>query len=211
MEGDADLIKIDLVVAVISTHALTWRATPRRSQEDRFCNYFYPRPHMEGDTLAYFTPDEARISTHALTWRATTSLDEVARQMGIFLPTPSHGGRHCTDHTSSIREGFLPTPSHGGRRSAARRWIQLSNFYPRPHMEGDAQKSTANQSSRDFYPRPHMEGDKSIVISTSGSSISTHALTWRATMTYRRNFFTDIISTHALTWRATLVTIVMRS
>ena len=138
---------------------------------------------MEGDTLAYFTPDEARISTHALTWRATTSLDEVARQMGIFLPTPSHGGRHfkligfflfCDISTHALTwratvassvgvmfwPVFLPTPSHGGRRSC-RRWsfVDSRNFYPRPHMEGDHYTGSGAGLSGDFYPRPHMEGD----------------------------------------------------
>mgnify|MGYP003107575463 CR=1 FL=1 len=137
---------------------------------------------MEGDTLAYFTPDEARISTHALTWRATTSLDEVARQMGIFLPTPSHGGRHCTDHTSSIREGFFSTPSHGGRPDHRPGGYDLPDFYPRPHMEGDGHGGADRTKTGHFYPRPHMEGDaihraSSVLLNL----ISTHALTWRAT------------------------------
>ena len=34
---------------LISTHALTWRATSLVRYKSRRQRYFYPRPHMEGD------------------------------------------------------------------------------------------------------------------------------------------------------------------
>ena len=79
---------------------------------------------------------------------------------------------------------------------------------------------------RDFYPRPHMEGDIYGWRNLLSAGISTHALTWRATIAKsiesitNSNFYprphmegdtptkaqqpiTADISTHALTWRAT--------
>ena len=55
---------------------------------------------------------------------------------------------------------FLPTPSHGGR---------LTKWLSRPR-------------NMNFYPRPHMEGDLVSVKSNLVKNISTHALTWRATV-----------------------------
>ena len=36
-------------------------------------------------------------------------------------------------------------------------------------------------ADKNFYPRPHMEGDDELQRLTVQMSISTHALTWRAT------------------------------
>ena len=71
-------------------------------------------------------------------------------------------------------------------------------------MEGDFDVFSLSQGSRNFYPRPHMEGDRMRMCNYySRCFISTHALTWRATIgnTYTR--YSRGISTHALTWRAT--------
>ena len=100
----------------ISTHALTWRATGRAVKYATVLVYFYPRPHMEGDGPELLWQVLIQISTHALTWRATVSVKSNARR-----------GRH---------------------------------FYPRPHMEGDALGAQQPHFQRNFYPRPHMEGDK---------------------------------------------------
>ncbi len=121
---------------------------------------FYPRPHMEGDMLYQYQCMSAQfISTHALTWRATP----------------------CSSSCVWCKK-FLPTPSHGGRRLEITLKLLLSHFYPRPHMEGDgrllsldtggacisthaltwratAQAPRAEPTQKNFYPRPHMEGD----------------------------------------------------
>ena len=114
MEGD--IINLySSCFTVISTHALTWRATassakivscsttflPTPSHGGRHVflrvcyipYYFYPRPHMEGDA-----GDSGTITI-------TIS----------FLPTPSHGGRLATAALGLHTRIFLPTPSHGGR------------------------------------------------------------------------------------------------
>ena len=147
---------------IISTHALTWRATSAGEPPNDRPPDFYPRPHMEGDlcTLIYTPPTSQ------------------------FLPTPSHGGRlrGAGGHVYHVPP-FLPTPSHGGRPFCASNSLWISYFYPRPHMEGDAGGRSAGGFRADisthaltwratncsssclpvslyFYPRPHMEGDR---------------------------------------------------
>ena len=50
-----------------------------------------------------------------------------------------------------------------------------------------------------------MEGDGAGQVARLGHAISTHALTWRATITVISTERSLGISTHALTWRATNV------
>ena len=81
---------------------------------------------------------------------------------------------------------FLPTPSHGGRRHAVGHRMTVSDFYPRPHMEGDGAGKKQIRAGKDFYPRPHMEGDLAdLPPMVDFKAISTHALTWRATIYLR--------------------------
>ena len=112
MEGDVEAY-LGVPVDIISTHALTWRATvlaaleifeqlflPTPSHGGRPCGcgagrneiYFYPRPHMEGDRHQAPEIRSRSISTHALTWRATRH-PPYCTLIFLFLPTPSHGGR----------------------------------------------------------------------------------------------------------------------
>ena len=205
MEGDADLIKIDLVVAVISTHALTWRATPRRSQEDRFCNYFYPRPHMEGDGT-------------------TVTVNNLQDD---FYPRPHMEGDFSRSHGWAQSPYFYPRPHMEGDLLGERRIVVQLNFYPRPHMEGDPPCSASDCSvlisthaltwratechcrrpsaGLRFLPTPSHGGRPAqrVPATSTSSTISTHALTWRATVSLRWFDRQVDISTHALTWRAT--------
>ncbi len=118
MEGDALKTYIE-GTDFISTHALTWRATrrkikasvwrlflptpshggrPWRKRSMYWQSYFYPRPHMEGDSIV----------------SASQSVTDA------FLPTPSHGGRRSSAKScGGLPSVFLPTPSHGGRPSRA--------------------------------------------------------------------------------------------
>ena len=122
-----------------------------------------------------------------------------------FLPTPSHGGRLSQAQYDALQRDFYPRPHMEGDQFPAFNIDAKANFYPRPHMEGDAklQSSTVinpkflptpSHGGRlalhkvrplllHFYPRPHMEGDpassdKILYL----RRISTHALTWRATI-----------------------------
>ena len=70
-------------------------------------------------------------------------------------------------------------------------------------MEGDDCLRLAGAVQGNFYPRPHMEGDDGLNLIFDGESISTHALTWRATSRWAGTYLVRNISTHALTWRAT--------
>ena len=63
------------------------------------------------------------------------------------------------------------------------------DFYPRPHMEGDITVYVPLWMSTDFYPRPHMEGDALGSAINDVMEISTHALTWRATVPQQNSFY----------------------
>ena len=79
------------------------------------------------------------------------------------------------------------------------------HFYPRPHMEGDGRRALLLLPGGGFLPTPSHGGRRDHLHAAAHQvNISTHALTWRATLPLQR--LTDIIniSTHALTWRATL-------
>ena len=104
--------------------------------------------------------------------------------MFLFLPTPSHGGRPALDSISGGKIRFLPTPSHGGRRGMSTWRLSLTpKFLPTPSHGGRPPIVTPGTPGHNFYPRPHMEGDvgKSPA-ALPGIGISTHALTWRATV-----------------------------
>ena len=147
------------------------------------------RPHWNMDQTK-----QVMISTHALTWRATKT-PPYTIIISQFLPTPSHGGRQTLPARPAPPPRFLPTPSHGGRHRLLRRLRGAGgDFYPRPHMEGDLQELKDELDELNFYPRPHMEGDISYKReSSSFLSISTHALTWRATSSniFQRNTSPD--------------------
>ena len=132
-------------IFVISTHALTWRATlpsPTQSADQRD---FYPRPHMEGDALKTYIEGTDFISTHALTWRATRRKIK-----------------------ASVWRLFLPTPSHGGRPWRKRSMYWQSYFYPRPHMEGDSIVSASQSVTDAFLPTPSHGGRRSSAKSCGG-------------------------------------------
>ena len=89
--------------------------------------------------------------------------------------------------SSSFLSDFYPRPHMEG--DGAERYdpqCQDVNFYPRPHMEGDPPHAKAGQCAENFYPRPHMEGDVVNGAVSMPGIISTHALTWRATLGVRR-------------------------
>ena len=168
---------------IISTHALTWRATSAGEPPNDRPPDFYPRPHMEGDlcTLIY-TPPTSK-----------------------FLPTPSHGGRRSSGRASTGQWNFYPRPhmegdpegpptAHNQHISThaltwratcghcqGTRWGRISThaltwratyagnieqmenrFLPTPSHGGRHTDISSPCAFRDFYPRPHMEGDLSL-------------------------------------------------
>ena len=127
-------------------------------------------------------PLKVGISTHALTWRATFDLLRAEEAAEIST--------HALTWRATFSQSKDPSSSN--------------NFYPRPHMEGDARPQRRNRRTGNFYPRPHMEGDLTPpILFAPHLGISTHALTWRATLYQYQCMSAQFISTHALTWRAT--------
>ena len=151
----------DKVVA-ISTHALTWRATFSRCRSNTCTKNFYPRPHMEGDSANVFLPRLHHISTHALTWRATCQR-HLYRPAGRFLPTPSHGGRLAPSAMSASKCVFLPTPSHGGRLRHPPYCTLILRFLPTPSHGGRPMACIRWRSTSPFLPTPSHGGRHDIL------------------------------------------------
>ncbi len=122
---------------------------------------FYPRPHMEGDTILFCRPETCGISTHALTWRATDADDSWLR--GYFISTHALTWRATIIYVTCFTgvDNFYPRPHMEGDIEERFAFPNWGNFYPRPHMEGDcAHQGGPADGATDFYPRPHMEGDE---------------------------------------------------
>ena len=91
MEGDASFA-IKRTKTLISTHALTWRATGYGGVGNKILADFYPRPHMEGDCL---TPIAA-----------TALMD--------FYPRPHMEGDQAQFILTYEKEYFYPRPHMEG-------------------------------------------------------------------------------------------------
>ena len=106
-----------IALAIISTHALAWRATGGSPCQDLSIADFYPRPRVEGDVfIPNFSFPEVAISTHALTWRATSIAISSAAKGWNFYPRPHMEGDEGGKNMKEELIIFLPTPSHGGRQ-----------------------------------------------------------------------------------------------
>ena len=155
---------------------------PVRRKFSSTTEYFYPRPHMEGDCDAQLRVGDQLISTHALTWRATFFFPRIPEWMEHFYPRPHMEGDACVSSNHHRPGRFLPTPSHGGRRFVVGVDCGRGGFLPTPSHGG--RRTVAMALDLDW-------------------GISTHALTWRATLSESHRREKEKISTHALTWRAT--------
>ena len=146
-------------------------------------HYFYHALRMEGDLTEGITyVSDHDISTHALRMEGDLPRPDEEIQ---YLSISTHALTWRATkryHAEKNGEEFLPTPSHGGRPRHWGQHVSVQSFYPRPHMEGDVVLFGL------FNP---------LLV------ISTHALTWRATLVVFRQNGARYISTHALTWRAT--------
>ena len=194
---------------------------------------FYPRPHMEGDGTrrSPFVVEKKFLPTPSHGGRLPAQQSRPTAHR--FLPTPSHGGRprarqrgqhplristHALTWRATLRynyrncnlQNFYPRPHMEGDNTLSRLWLSFPNFYPRPHMEGDGRRSLPLQSLFQFLPTPSHGGRRKILpVRLMIVQISTHALTWRATLDFFKSFPIGRISTHALTWRATICQIVI--
>ena len=187
----------------ISTHALTWSATPftLRALKD-----------ME-------------ISTHALTWSATryAVIDKIGQSNfnsrahverdGRGLPGRGlHRNFNSRAHVerdtwnginTEPRKSFQLTRSRGARLQSSGEMVDAVHFNSRAHVERDSFRGPIyhhfdhfnsrahverdmdfceqNANFAHFNSRAHVERDSSPSASVSVSAISTHALTWSAT------------------------------
>ena len=201
-------LRAQLFARDISTHALTWSATPTGC----------------GKTIVF------AISTHALTWSATPLPVPTIIALEFQL-THSRGVRRTYDIGISAENKFQLTHSRGVRPfiisqneangnfnsrthvecddSAARKhsavlisthaltwsategWVDLprlhENFNSRTHVECDSPPLHLHTIPRHFNSRTHVECDCPKVKCPSSGLISTHALTWSATQ--RRQSF----------------------
>ena len=72
---ERDVIRVvELFAVIISTHALTWSATPSFFAIFSTGVHFNSRAHVERDGIAHDAVYRFQISTHALTWSATVSV-----------------------------------------------------------------------------------------------------------------------------------------
>ena len=160
VEGDLSHVH-KFLRPVISTHALTWRATRVAAFGSAQPMRFLPTPSRGG----------RRFDT------------EINNSKMEFLPTPSRGGRRLRVPWLSLPIQFLPTPSRGGRLEGTIHHVQGEDisthaltwratcehpraekifvFLPTPSRGGRLLHGSRASLSRDFYPRPHVEGDKS--------------------------------------------------
>ena len=121
------------------------------------------------------------ISIPAL--RAEGDFFEPAGQSQTFIPafTQRVTGLPCRSYKASR---FLPTPSV---------WRETAYFHQLHQPDGPLSTHALR-----------MEGDAITIALNQIFSLSTHALTWRATDKFKPALFRRRISTHALTWRATV-------
>ena len=92
MEGDQGAAGIGRQ-APISTHALTWRATPSASSSTSTSVAISTHALTWRATPSLtFVPDASEISTHALTWRATTTSTVPSLLSAHFYPRPHMEG-----------------------------------------------------------------------------------------------------------------------
>ena len=209
----------------ISTHALTWSATCcAYSIKKR--KHFNSRAHVERDRQTVNLAVPIVISTHALTWSATCQEHMFAGDEHLFQLTRSRGARpppFCFIVSSSA---FQLTRSRGARPSRPRRAVPPRSFQltrsrgarlvstgsPVGYKEFQLTRSrgarpvssSARRLTHNFNSRAHVERDRIILCRPAPQCISTHALTWSATVGafgWQREHY---ISTHALTWSATL-------
>ena len=79
----------------------------------------------------------------------------------------------------------------------------IRHFNSRTHVECDSLVPSNVPDTRDFNSRTHVECDMLLVNNWKRNGISTHALTWSATVEQEAKEILFEISTHALTWSAT--------
>ena len=225
MEGDRLKVCKKCKQMIISTHALTWRATIAAILQNMPGWISTHALTWRATYVDDWMEVQNGISTHALTWRATVLLQTPSVPYKDFYPRPHMEGddfqaripiaRMISTHAltwRATRYGRYSTSTivistHALTWRATRRLLgnQHQVCISTHALTWRATGALAGMSImyRHFYPRPHMEGDTVPPVVYPAGTISTHALTWRATHCADHLAQLLRISTHALTWRAT--------
>ena len=116
---------------------------------------------MERDQPPLARGERALISTHALTWSAT------------YAPRYGDGVGHFDFNSRAHVERDRNSHTRGGA---------LRYFNSRAHVERDYNVTKKKKRKGNFNSRAHVERDKSGIKIDGAHIISTHALTWSATV-----------------------------
>ena len=145
---------------MISTHALTWSATIQKTLAVGLASDFNSRTHVECDRIANAIDEVRDISTHALTWSATSSHIGSCAFLCGFQLTHSRGVRLVWLDVAVLIIVFQLTHSRGVRPTSP----------------------DSLHSPKNFNSRTHVECDPWLLDLPICIKISTHALTWSATV-----------------------------
>ena len=150
---------VDVDAGAISTHALTWSATEFKTKNPQILKISTHALTWSATDGVVECDDYVKISTHALTWSATCYCP-VCVCLVQFQLTHSREVRRAVTSAQGGGRRFQLTHSRGVRHGAAPSSGLLQNFNSRTHVECDQRKQSE----------------------TYQNSISTHALTWSATI-----------------------------
>ena len=137
--------------------------------------------HVECNSPLLPDPKTIVISTHALTWSATR-FGSRSRMVSWYF--------NSRTHVECDQKVCLPS-------------CPERHFNSRTHVECDIMQYLYNLDTSDFNSRTHVECDDWLQDGEVPFEISTHALTWSATIFIVSKSSNECISTHALTWSAT--------
>ena len=181
VERDRNVAVSAAETADFNSRAHVERDVAHRKAEKRRFN-FNSRAHVERDKMVTASSLWFNISTHALTWSATL-LSCAALRHRAFQLTRSRGARLAPRALpSQFGSVFQLTRSRGARPCSSSMITPCELF----------QLTRSRGARRD-----------SLSLCRENQKISTHALTWSATVFPHIIISPKRISTHALTWSAT--------
>ncbi len=142
------------------------------------------------------------ISTHALTWSAT--IDFMERCVRLTIST------HALTWSATPKMRQLNNCRNFNSRTHVECDFRCFQFYvftlyfnSRTHVECDITLHSQSQTSPGFQLTHSRGVRRRMQAGRIASIISTHALTWSATLQAVLDELKEAISTHALTWSAT--------
>ena len=179
---ECDVLSIPRILfPVISTHALTWSATPIGTRSASLSIISTHALTWSATLLKCAWLSFSKISTHALTWSATQTMPTMTPP-ATFQLTHSRGVRRrrsCSMICGTIISTHALTWSATARRSIK----QKLPTFQLTHSRGvRLSMQRIVQLTNNFNSRTHVECDRIASPPTHSPFISTHALTWSATI-----------------------------